>query len=238
MQNLQNVIAAIILGVCLILASFVYVTGLSQNVEKTIQVVGEGKAKVVPSDVGGSVNAEIKSANKEDAYKMMNDKIDQVKSILIQAGLTENDIKTESLNVGENYVYPNGEMKQEGFVASQRVSFKTKNVDTANTILDRLAAVDNLSVSGVEFNPSESEEITAKDNARNLALEDAKVKARQIANQMGARIVGIKSVGSAEQTQNPVFRNYAMSDLGAETTNLSPGEQEVVQNVNVVFLVK
>jgi uncharacterized protein YggE len=149
-------------------------------------------------------------------------------------GIADKDISTSGYSVNPNYSASNA---INGYRASEQISLKWHNVDTAGTAVDALVqsgGATNVYVSFGLANPK-----VAQAQARALAIADAKTKAQAMADAAGVhlgqvmRVTDISSYGST-----PMYGGaFAASPTMAAPTQLPVGELDVQVTVEVDFAI-
>lgn len=168
----------------------------------------------------------------------MNTTINDIQSILEQAGIEKENIQTANLSVNQNFTYTDGERVANGFNSYQTLTIKIegKEESITNGILDDVSQVPNIRVDGVNFEIWDTDTILSE--ARIEALENARAKADEIAAATWVKIKKVLSVteGTNNSYPTPMFRNSMdmMSDESAGA-NIQAGELDYNTTVNVTY---
>lgn len=81
-----------------------------------------------------------------------------------------------------------------------------------NTILDKVASVNDVQIQGVSYDLGDKEKVYTE--ARKLALEKARQKADEIAKVTGVSIKKVQSVSeSGTPNITPMYQNYKAMDM-------------------------
>ncbi|MFH1392611.1 MAG: SIMPL domain-containing protein [bacterium] len=181
------------------------------------------------------VNLEI--IRESNALTILQQQISQASSALIdqlkEIGLGEKDIKTTNYSIspktswnretGESYIY--------GFRGALEVEVKIRDFNKIDQII-RLAQVKNLS-----FEIENKDELLAK--AREEAIQEAKIKARKIAQEAGVSLGKLVNINIVENQDNIYSRYEAQAmtkeDQGAQ---IQPGENEIKVYVSLSYEIK
>jgi len=237
-------ILAILAGIVIILFIALFSVSLvnefsgetPEKTQNTMAFAGEGKVYAKPdiAVVNLSVVAEgkyIKDVQDRNTKKM-NGVIDFLKSF----GIEEKDIKTTNYNINSKYVYQEGVAPWiSGYEISQTLEVKIRNLEKIGEILEKSVGVGINQVNSLYFWVDKDDDL--KDQARKLAIEDAKKKAEKSASQLGVKL--IKIIGFSENIYGyPVYggyKEYGIGGGGGEIPNIQTGENEITVSVTVIY---
>jgi len=223
------------------------VTFKNQKPVNTISVSGEGKVTAVPDLATVSIGVLSQGTTAVEVKNQNNDKVNKVIAFIKQQGIADKDITTSQFNFYPQQNYNNGSPTITGYQGNQTVTVKVhgadKNSDVLNKILD--GAVNNGAneVNGVNLtveNPSD-----LQNQARKLAIDDAKQKAQELAAEAGlslGKVVSISESNGGYPGPIPYAVNSAMGLGGAPSKSIAPniqtGSQDITETMSVVFEVK
>lgn len=201
----------------------------------SITVSGEGKIFVKP-DIGqvsvsvvreGNTVAVAQFAATEDLNKVM--------AALEGAGVDKKDIKTTGYAINPLYDYKDGERIFRGYEVRQSLEVKIRDLGKAGEILAAAAAAGVNQVGQLSFTVEDPDQIKAE--ARKLAIDDAKSKAKILAKDLGERLGDILSFNESYGGIQPIYREAVLAPTpkGAMTPEVPVGENEIVVNVSVVY---
>ncbi|MCH8050012.1 SIMPL domain-containing protein [Patescibacteria group bacterium] len=219
----------------------------------TITVSGVGEVFAVP-DIGSfSFSVSEEKVTVKEAQAEATRKINVALGLLRGANVEERDIKTTAYNVYPQYTYireickpgfPCGGGKREltGYNVSQTISVKIRDIDKAGEILAEIGSVGVTNVSGLNFTIDDEDEL--KRDARREAIDDARAKAKQLARDLGVKLIRV--VSFSEGGGYPV---YARSfDLAIESTvfgaggleapEIPVGENKITSNVSITYEIR
>jgi uncharacterized protein len=149
-------------------------------------------------------------------------------------GIADKDISTSGYSVNPNYVGSNTTI--DGYSASEQISLKWHNVDTAGNALDALVqsgGATNVSVGFGLANPK-----AAQAQARALAIADAKTKAQAMADAAGVRLGQVMRVSDASSYGGtPMYGFDASASAAPAPTQIPVGELDVQVTVEVDFAI-
>lgn len=213
-----------------------------------ISINGEGEVLAV-SDIASIVINLSKEANTaKESQTLLNESLVKTLSYLKEQQIEDKDIKSEygglnpKYSYEKCYVYPcPSEQKIVGYTATQSITVKIREVDSANTIKTGLAEIGITDISGPTF--SIDNEDNFKDQARSQAINDAKAKAEILAKELGVKLGKVVSFyennGNGYQRyelKSAMTSSVAMDSVAAPT--LPKGENKITSNVTITYEIK
>jgi len=215
----------------------------------TITVSGKGEVVVKPdiATVSFGVTAENMDVSKAqtEATTKMNGIIDLLKG----KGVEAKDIKLTNYNIYPRYdytqtsqIYPyGGKQVLAAYVVSQTVEVKIRDISKAGEILSGVGTLKVTDVSGLNFTVDKEDAV--KDEARALAITDAKDQAKILAKNLGVRLVKITAF--SEGGNYPVYyeMNKSMAlGMGGADAAIAPqvpmGENKITSNVSITYEIR
>jgi hypothetical protein len=127
-----------------------------------------------------------------------------------------------------------------GYQVSQNVTVKVKDIDLVGTLLAGIGEHDVDNISGPNF--SIENEDSLKREARQIAIDKAQKKARNLAKDLGVKLVRI--INFSEGRNYPVFaemRSFSTagdSSDGKAIPEIPVGENSITSNVNIIYEIK
>ncbi len=223
---------------------------ISQPPSNVITVNGEGKVSAVPDIATITFTVSEDSDTATHAQDGATKKVNVALALLKDLKIAEKDIKTSSYNVSPRYSYQppcytypcpyNGEQKIIGFTASQTVEVKVRDIDVTGTVLTSLGDAGVTNLYGPNFMVEDPDGLKAE--ARKEAIEKARAQAKQLASDLGVRLVRV--VNFSEGGSYPPVYYKAMDAVGmggapeAATPAIPAGENEIVVNVSVTYEIR
>lgn len=213
-----------------------------------VSVIGRGKISAVPdtATVNLGVNT-FKAATAKDALSLTTGKINAIITAIKGSNLVDpKDIQTTAYSLNPQYDFIDQQQKITGYNANQQVTVKIKNIDVNANSID--AIIDLASKNGsdqigqITFSSSKLEEY--KQQARLLAIADAKKKAVETAGTVGVRlgdIIGWWENYIEQPYPSPYFDGkggFGGSSEAAVMPATQPGLLEVVIEMNLNYKIK
>ena len=222
-------------------------------VTDSITVNGAGKV-TVPADVGVvDLGVEVIASTVKDARTQAASSMRKVLTAVKAKGIADKDITTtefsiwpettwveEPIDLGGGRVVRGGRSVVIGYRVSNQVSIKVNDLEKLADVIDdaALAGGDDARVSSVYFTAEDTS--MALDNARKLAVADAKHRANLYASEfsvdLGTLISMSEDVG-VDPYGGPVAFARAESLAAGPSTPLNSGEIEVEVNITAKFAI-
>ena len=203
----------------------------------TMNVAGRGSVSLTPDTasvvVGVTTNEDILAEAQAEAMTRMEAIIAAVQT----AGVEERDIQTTNYSVSIIYDYDDSGFPTRiiGYEVSNQVAVKVRQLDALGPLLDAVVAEGANTIHGISFfvdDPSE-----AASQARQLAVEDARRKADELAEAAGlevARVTYITESYSPPPAPVPYAGDVAESAARAPVP-VQAGTTEVAVDVQMSF---
>lgn len=209
---------------------------------RSISVSGTGEVRATPDiatlTLGVETRAQTVAAARADAAGAA----DAVIAALRAGGVAEADIRTTYFSISEVYDYRGERPVIDGYAVSNTVTVTVRDIDATGALIDAAAAAggDATRFSGISFgydDPSEYARV-----ARELAVEDARDKAGQLADLTGVTLGDPVTINETSRAA-PRVDAYAGDAGGAPeaaltVTSISPGTSGITVTVHVVWAIE
>lgn len=209
--------------------------------EKTITATGSYQTSVMPDSAAISVQIQTRNMSAE-AAKEENDKItEEVLDGLTNAGVSREDIETESYNSYPEYDWSDGKQTLIGYVVTNSLKVTTNDFDKVGKIVDASMNAGAL-VSYINFELSSELSNQHKISALANASKDASAKASAIASGLGGKVGKLVSVSTSDYDYQP-YPLYRTMGIAAEdsvalkevTANVIPSKLDISATVTAVY---
>lgn len=212
------------------------VNSVTTTKNATFDVTGTGKASVKP-DIA-TVQAGVSSSGPTTAIvqEQMNISINKISAAIKNLGIDPKDIQTSNYNVNPVYDYTLGQ-KITGYSANTNLTIKVRDINKTNQVIDVSTTNGATNVTSLGF--STEDQSGAENEARKIAVSDAKKKAEN-----AAKIVGFtlgKIINYSESFGGNFPRPVALStenktiDSG---TNLETGTNEINITITLSYEIR
>lgn len=178
----------------------------------SIYVRGEGKIIAVPDIALINVGVFTEKPTVQAAQQENTTKMNKLIASLKELGVEAKDIQTTEYNISPRYDYTEGKRVMRGYEVSQNVGVKVRNLDKIDKILAKAGAEGANQIRGLQFDIDEPEKL--RQEARILALTNAKEKAIALANATGIKLGKIITFSEEFAEPLPMYRSEMMA-LGA-----------------------
>jgi len=237
---LASVLATFIVGAIF----FKYGGGVPINVTSTsteklsaFQVSGEGVKTVIPDEARVSMGVRKEGGTLSGVQEQVNETMAKLAESLKELGVEEKDIRTTSYSFNPSYG-PEGQTDE--YVAYAQLEVRVRQLEKVSEVLDLVGRLGLEQVGGLSFGLSEklSQDVTRE--ARELAIEEAKKKAEELAKLAGMKLGKIVNVEENGQAPRPyLMRAEALKyDAAGEEvtpTPVEPGSSEVRVTVTLSY---
>lgn len=229
--------------------------GIGSQPEPSITVTGVGETFAVPDVAMFTFTVTKDAKTMAEAQDQVSELANKVVAQLKSAAIEEKDIKTEGFNAYPKYEnrassisactptycppYNNNPVIV-GYTVSHTYSVKVRNLEKASDIAKLLTDANVSSISGPDFTIADIDSV--KDDARGLAIIDAKEQARVIAQQLGVRlgkVIGF-DVSSGGSYPMATYKAYSagMADMAASEPEIAPGESSIKAQVTITYSIR
>lgn len=218
----------------------------------TISVSGEGEVTAVSDIASLSVNLNKDGATAKEAQALLNKSITETLAYLKDQKIDDKDIKSEYGGLNPKYSYEKcytypcpSNPKIIGYTATQSITIKIRDVDNASIIKTGLAGIGVTDISGPTF--SIDDEDVLKDQARSLAIKEAKEKAKILAKELGVRLGKVVSFYDNQNGNYPMYDSTnslktmavgAPESVAPSVPDLPKGENKITSNVTITYEIK
>ncbi|HOI60095.1 MAG TPA: SIMPL domain-containing protein [Candidatus Pacearchaeota archaeon] len=230
----------LIVFIAFLLSSIGNNTRLSEN--ETITISGLGEVYAVPDIAVIDVAVLTESKTVEAAMSENTTKMNNIISALKQdLTIDEKDIKTTSFNISPRYAWEDktGKRNLVGYEISQLINVKIRNLDATGNVIQKVTELGANSVSDLTFTFDNDQEL--KEEARNIAIKDAKEKAKDLEKELGIKMVRI--VNFSESSYAPVtIRSGSMKVMNESLDYAAPtieaGQNKITSNVSITYIIR
>jgi uncharacterized protein len=201
-----------------------------------LKVSATGEVRRAPDVAQVGVGVMTQAADAKAALAANATQMARVVEAVRKAGIAGKDIQTTGVSLQPQYAYrENQPPALSGYQAHNRVSVTVRDIGKTGDVLDAFVAAGANQIDGPSFTLDEPE--SARDEARKVALEQARARAALYAKSLGLdvkRLVSIDETGSGFEPPRPMMMAKAMVADEA-TTPVMPGEQVHAVTLTVVF---
>lgn len=211
--------------------------------DRTVVMTGTGKASVVPDQLSFGVSVNVTRPDVSDAMAESNRIMAKVLASLKDHGVTRKEMQTTGLSIDPVHRYYNYAPPEiTGYRVGQSARVTIKDLAGAGKAITATvrAGGNAVRVRNVNLGIGDRDAVLAQ--ARDLAVEQARAKARQYADATGQALGEVLSLKEVRATQP---RNYSYFQRGYELSNaldaarlsvpIRAGEEQLSVTVQVVW---
>lgn len=203
-------------------------------------VTGEGKAQIKPDKATINLGVQANDVSTQTVQDQMNKNINAVTAAIKQQGIDEKDIQTAQYTINPTYDYTSGNQKITGYQGSTNVAVTVRDINNVNKVIDAATANGANQVGSPQF--SNADNSSALDQARSLAIADAKKKAQSAASAAGfslGKIINYSESQGGQPVPVPFIAGGGVAQSKAvPPTQVEPGQNEVDLQVTLTYEVK
>lgn len=219
----------------------------------TITVEGYAEVSASPDVAVFSFSVREESDTLDVAQNASAEKINKIFEYLKEGKIdTDKDVKTSNYSANPVYEWvqscysfdcPPGKNVLKGYEVSQTITVKVRDLDTAGAVLSGVGSRGATDISGLVFEIDDPSKL--KTDAREMAVKDAKEKAKALAQELGVDLKGVISFYETGNGGYPVpygglsYREDAVSVKDMPVAPVLPsGENEVTSSVSITYKIK
>jgi uncharacterized protein len=207
---------------------------------RSISIAGHGEVRGRPDLAIVTIGVLRTADTAREALDANNAAMAEIMAALKAAGIEAGDIQTTNFSVNPRYNYGssgNEPPKVGGYDVANNVTITVRKLDTLGAVLDKAVSTGSNQINGVMFSFAKPEPM--QDDARKLAVADARRKAELYLAAAGASLGQVISISEGAAYQPPVpMMTQAKAADGAGTVPVAEGEQAVAADVNIVWEIK
>lgn len=206
---------------------------------RAVSVSGEGEVSVKPDRARLSLGAEALDPDLKKAEAQVNRTVRDFLAAAKKLGAREEQVSATGVSINPEYVWPDGgrERKFTGYRVSRQVELRVENLDRLGDFMLAATSAGFTGVSPPALESSRAPEL--RNQALVKAAEDARAKAKLLAETLGAKLGVVQRI--AESSINMPMPVMAMKAMRAEAADgnaemgLSLGEIRVRASVTAEF---
>ncbi len=225
----KRTVVALVAVAALMLGGSANSTGGRADNEPSITAKGVGRVTGVPDIVVVTLGVESESAQ---ALSANNDRTNAVITLLKEAGVADEDVKTSQFSINPRYDDEGRAIT--GYVVTNLLTARLGEGKDPGALIDAAAgaAGNDVRVQSVQFEIDDEGSLYAE--ARADAVRQAKTQAEQLAEAADVELGEVRSIVESS-TQTPPGFPMARTDSLAQGVPLQPGSQELTLEVQVVY---
>lgn len=226
---------------CLLLIAVPAAAHEPQERGRSVSVSGHGEASARPDRAQLALGVEIARPELKAAEAEANRIVRAYLAEVVALGLRDEQVSTTGVSISPDYVWdePSRSQRLTGYRVRREISLRVRDLDQLGELILRATRAGVNQVSPPVLESSRAAELGRQ--ALAAAAEDARGKARLLAETLGVRLGPVRSLGASDaDTPRPVLMKAmavraAADESGNAQMGLSPGEIRYGANVSAEF---
>lgn len=203
-----------------------------------IETTGVGRVALRPDMATIQLGATAESATAAEAMDEVSRRVAGLLEQMRAAGIEARDIQTSGVSL--NPVWSNGSMPQDppritGFAASNMVTVRVRDLSSLGGVLDSALKAGGNTFAGLSFGLQDPR--PAEDEARRLAVADARAVAELLADAAGVGLGPVRLITEDAGGGGPMPYFRADAAMMAEAVPVAEGEIDVVRRVRIEWAI-
>jgi uncharacterized protein YggE len=206
--------------------------------KSAITVVGQGEAFGEPDEANVQVGVEIFAETVEEATNENQAVLDKIMAALEGQGIAPEDIQTANYSLWAEQKYGDrGFEGISGYRVSNQVNVTVRDLNALGEVLAAVTEAGANSIQGVYFSVADPAALEAE--ARAAAMENARIRAEELAGLAGLELGEVKVVseiiGGPPISPLGVGGGFAVEEAAVSKPGISPGQLNFQVQVQVTF---
>lgn len=213
---------------------------VSQQKGEPFVVSGEGRVTAVPDTARVTLGIEEIGPSLKTAQQSVNAKSQNLTAALKKSGIGEGDIKTTAYNIYPEYDYNRKPYTITGYRVSTSYEVKIKDLDKVNEVLVKATEFGANVIGNIYFEVNEKTKNEKLNEARKIAVEEAKTKAEGLAKAAGislGKIINISEAGGYEPVPLVALKE-GVGSASLATPDIQPGQTELSVSVSLSYEIR
>lgn len=209
----------------------------TRTIGSELSVVGEGKVDAVPDTANVSAGITVSNVRTaQEAETKISDINNKIVAALEKLGIDKKDIQTSNFSVNPTYNYqiPSDPNTISGYTGTATLTIKVRKVDDLPKVITAATEAGANQVYNNGFSIENPEKY--REEARNMAIKNAREQAEKLAKQLGIRLGKVVNISESTDGNTPFYRAVGVLDSAmVKGPELQPGSQTVTSTVTLYF---
>ena len=237
-EKKTQIVLGLIFGLALVgcEASTTEVAPTSTPQPRNIAVTGTGKVYLTPDIATISIGVHKEDESATRAVENLNTQAVEITEILLDIGVEEEDIKISNFNIYPDQRFDESENPTSTvYVVDNTVFVTVRDMNNMGAIMGSVVEAGANSIFGIQFDVADKTQ--ALSEARKLAVENAQVKAEELAQAAGVILGEIQSINEFGGVPVPVFEGQGGGgfEATAEQLPVNLGQLSLTVEVTVTY---
>lgn len=200
-----------------------------------IYVAGTGEIYVTPDIAYIYIGVHTESEDVAQALQDNNNQAQAIASTLTGMGVESKDVQTTAFNVyPQQQIGPQGEVTGTNYAVDNTVLVTIRDLSNLGQILDAVVNSGANNINSIQFNVQDTTQAVSQ--ARQLAVDDAKNQAQELADAAGVKLGKILSLSANQQSgPMPIVEGKAYAGMGGSAVPVAAGQMAITVIANITF---
>lgn len=207
---------------------------------RTLNVSGLGVVYLTPDIAYINVGVNTQRPNAAEAVEINKEQTTAVIEAIKDFGVDAKDIRTTNFSIWSNQQYDSmGQSSGTTYVVDNTVNVTVRDLDKLGDLLDAAITAGANSIYSIQFDVADKTKAT--EEARTLAVKDAKDEAQGLAEAAGLSLVNLQTISYYESSPTAYFEGKGGGGGAAMETAavpIQPGQLAISVTVNIVYTIK
>jgi uncharacterized protein YggE len=154
-----------------------------------IQVSGIGTVETQPQLLRWQIEIKNEGSDITELAKLHNYDVSRALKKISELGVLDKKVQTNRPRLSERYIRKNNNSVKDGFIASTQISFELLDLEKYHEVWLVLSSIDGLRIHDSSWGIEVSHQHKLNEEARILALNNAKEKASQLADELNMELL-------------------------------------------------
>jgi uncharacterized protein YggE len=202
------------------------------DTSRVIHATGRASSSAEPDTATVSLGVWVADADAKRAKAAADAAVAKIVSLAQTLGVGDNDLKTAAVNIEPRYDTDNP-TRLRGYEVTRSVIIVLRDLPALDALLDGAVLAGANRDFDIRLTSSRSDEL--KRDATLRALADARTQAETAADQLGVRVVGVRSIDLRGDASRQSSASYAVSTYSS--AKFLPGMIQLDVEISVVFMI-
>lgn len=204
-----------------------------QPVVDQISVSGQANVASVPDLFEFSVYVEEQGERVQDLNGQVSAKTQTIIDNVLGFGVSKQDIQSMGVQLNPWYEHNKNETRQMGFRLSREIKFTLRDIEKYDQVIDAVLSTGASRIEGFNYRVEDPQPNYLQ--ALELALKDAKLRAKRMAETLGVKLGKVLTIQeNSGYSPMPMAQESLMRSKSSDSL---PGQIQTSARVNVVFAI-
>lgn len=210
---------------------------INQESDNTITVSDKGEIYAKPDLAIIDLSVVTEAETVAEAMTQNTGKMDAIVVAIKNQGVSADDLKTTIFNIYPRYEYGNDKRALMGYEVHQTLQVKVRELQKISQIVQQATDAGVNQVGNLQFTVDNQDDL--KKQARQEAIKKAKIKAAELAKQLGVKLVRITDFNEGSEISVPVYQEMAYAGKGGiGGASIESGQNKIEVIVNITYDIK